>query len=68
MNQRRFITFVYPMLILVLIALIVPAAQMGAQGLQGNGQLKFKDKVTPADQQAREPGRNQCDAQLHPRS
>ncbi|MCJ7575085.1 MAG: hypothetical protein MUO80_00100 [Dehalococcoidia bacterium] len=52
MNQRRFITFVYPMLILVLIALIVPAAQMGAQGLQGNGQLKFKDKVTPADQQA----------------
>lgn len=40
------------MLILVLIALIVPAAQMGAQGLQGNGQLKFKDKITPADQQA----------------
>lgn len=52
MNKRKFITFVYPILILVLIALILPAAQMGAQGLQGNGQLKFKDKITPADQQA----------------
>ena len=52
MKKRKFITFVYPILILVLIALIVPAAQMGAQGPQGNGQLKFKDKVTPADQQA----------------
>ena len=52
MSKRKFITFVYPILILVLIALVLPAAQMGAQGLQGNGQLKFKDKVTPADQQA----------------
>jgi FtsP/CotA-like multicopper oxidase with cupredoxin domain len=52
MHKRKFITFVYPILILVLIALVLPAAQMGAQGLQGNGQLKFKDKVTPADQQA----------------
>ena len=52
MKKRKIITFVYPMLILVLIALVLPAAQTGAQGPQGNGQLNFKNKITPADQKA----------------
>jgi FtsP/CotA-like multicopper oxidase with cupredoxin domain len=52
MHKRKFLIFVSLVLILVLAALILPSNPLLAEDPNGNGQLKFKDKITPAERKA----------------